>query len=321
MSPSLTPFGSPRSDQEIRQFPPETAPASTASADRALRRLFLTLFLRGRSSRGLRKEQTPKTVGSKLGWALFFYAVFGGFVAISFRGQPVFMLSLYLHAMTLVFLGMFVASSAGEVLFNKEEGDILLHRPVTPRALLQAKVGVLVHVSLWLAGAFNLVALFVGAAAPGSGWMFPVAHILSTVLEGLFCTGSVVLTYELCLRWLGRERLDGLMTTVQVFVALAAVLGGQLVPRMVIQSGSKFSLGPPSWWFGLLPPTWFASLDDALAGTGARNSWLLAAVGLVAVVVVLWMAFGKLAHHFEAGLQMLGETASPSGKGAGGGRR
>ena len=321
MSASLNPFGSPRSDQKIRLLPPETVPASTASADRALRRLFLTLFLRGRSSRGLRKEQTPKSVGTKLGWALFFYAVVGGFVTIAFRGQPVFMLSLYLHAMTLVFLGMFVASSAGEVLFNKEEGDILLHRPVTPRALLQAKVGVLVHVSLWLAGAFNLVALFVGAAAPGSGWMFPVAHILSTVLEGLFCTGSVVLTYELCLRWLGRERLDGLMTTVQVFVALAAVLGGQLVPRMVIQSGSKFSLGPPSWWFGLLPPTWFASLDDALAGTGARNSWLLAAVGLVAVVVVLWMAFGKLAHHFEAGLQMLGETASPSGKGAGGGRR
>ena len=51
-------------------------------------------------------------------------------------GQPVFGLSLYLHAMTLVFLGMFVASSAGEVLFNKEEGDILLHRPITARALL-----------------------------------------------------------------------------------------------------------------------------------------------------------------------------------------
>ena len=44
----------------------------------------------------------------------------------------------------------------GELLFNKEEADILLHRPVTPSALLWAKIGVLLRVSLWLAGAFNL---------------------------------------------------------------------------------------------------------------------------------------------------------------------
>jgi hypothetical protein len=50
-----------------------------------------------------------------------------------FQRQPVFALALYLHSMTLVFLGMSIASSAGEMLFNKEEADILLHRPVTPR--------------------------------------------------------------------------------------------------------------------------------------------------------------------------------------------
>ena len=48
-------------------------------------------------------------------------------------------LSLYLHGMTFVFLGMFIAASAGEVLFNKEEGDILLHRPITSKALLWAQ--------------------------------------------------------------------------------------------------------------------------------------------------------------------------------------
>src|SRR5258706_4762606 len=115
--------------------------------------------------------------------------------------------------MTLVFLGMFVASSAGEVLFNKEESDILLHRPVTPKALLWAKIGVLVQISLWLAGAFNFAGFFVGAAISERGWLFPVAHALSTTLEALLCTGSVVLTYQLCLRWFGRERLEGLMTT------------------------------------------------------------------------------------------------------------
>ena len=138
--------------------------ASAASSERTLRRLFLTLFLRGRTSRGLRKESAPKSMGSKLAFTLLLYAAVG-FVAFTFRREPVFALAAYLHGMTLVFVGLTVASSAGEVLFNKEEADILLHRPVTSRALLRAKVVVLVQVSFWLAGAFNLAGLFVGVRA------------------------------------------------------------------------------------------------------------------------------------------------------------
>lgn len=111
----------------------------TVSSGKALRRLFLMLFLRGRTSRGLRKDKAPKSIGRRLGFALFFYALFG-MMALSFIRQPVFAISIFTHAMTLVFLGMFVASSAGEVLFNKEEADILLHRPVTPQAMLWAKI-------------------------------------------------------------------------------------------------------------------------------------------------------------------------------------
>jgi len=122
--------------------------------------------LRGRGARGLQKSGAPKSVANKLLLALVTYAVVGC-VAFSFLGQPTFVLSVYLHAMTFVFLGMFVAASSGEVLFNKEEADILMHRPITARQLLWAKIAVLVRVSLWLAGAFNLAGLFVGVAVPG----------------------------------------------------------------------------------------------------------------------------------------------------------
>jgi len=281
--------------------------AKAPSPERTLRRLFLTLFLRGRSSRGLQKGRAPKSVGSKLTWTLVAYALFGLFL-LFLRGQTVFALSVYLHGMTFVFLGMFVAASAGEVLFNKEEADILLHRPVTPRALLQAKIGVLVQVSLWLAGAFNLGGFIAGVTARDGGWFFVVAHALSTSLEALFCTACVVLTYQLCLRWFGRERLEGLMTTVQVFVAIAAVLAGQVMPRMMDGFGGKLRLGVESWWVSLLPPAWFAGLDDALAGSRAAGSWALAAWGLAATAAVLWLAFGKLARDYGTGLQTLGEA-------------
>ena len=124
---------------------PPILPELVPVPERTLRRLFLTLFLRGRGARGLNKQGAPKSVGQKLALSLLLYLLFGC-MALFFLHQPVFALAVYLHAMTFVFLGMFVASSAGEVLFNKEESDILLHRPVTPQALLWAKIRVLVEV-------------------------------------------------------------------------------------------------------------------------------------------------------------------------------
>jgi len=293
----------------------EVKPA--VSPERALCRLFLTLFLRGRSSRGLRKESVPKTAGSKLALTLVIYAVIGLFFS-RFPGKTVFTFGLFLHGMTLAFLGMFVAASAGEVLFNKEEADILLHRPVKPESLLRAKVSVLVEVSLWLAGALNLAGLIVGTTINDGGWLFAPVHAMSTVLEALFCTGCVVLAFELCLRWFGRERLDNLMTTVQVFMAVGVVLGGQIVPRIIGRLGDRMSFGADSWWIGVLPPAWFAGFDDALAGSGSPGAWILAAIGVAVTAAVLWLAFGKLAGHYETGLQSLGEmSAAPAGRGPG----
>lgn len=288
--------------------PPPILPEQMPPPEKTLRRLFLTLFLRGRGARGLNKQGTPKSIGSKLALTLVFYALFGG-MALAFLRQPVFALSVYLHAMTFVFLGLFVASSAGEILFNKEEADILMHRPITPQAMLWAKVRVLVEVSLWLAGAFNLVGLFVGFG-PDCNWRFPIVHLLSTTIEALFCTGCVVLVYQLCLRWFGRERLEGLMTTAQVLISIAAVMSGQILPRLVFRVDHVLGVGESSWWIGLLPPAWFAGFDDAFAGSAMLNSWLLATLAVVVTAVVLWTAFGKLAHNYEAGLQSLNETIS-----------
>ncbi len=289
---------------------PPPLPTPLPSTEQVLRKLYLTLFLRGRSARGLQKQGAPKSIASRLGLALVMYALIGFMVSLGFIHQPVFSLSLYLHGMTFVFLGMFVASSAGEVLFNKEEADILMHRPIPSRALLWAKISVIVQVSLWLAGAFNLAGFIVGGWGTRGGWVYVVAHLVSTVLQALFCTGSVVVVYQLCLRWFGREKLDGLMTTAQVFVAVAAVGAGQIVPRLFVPSGRGLTAHvDSSWWIGLLPPAWFAGFDDALAGRGSASSWELAGLGVTITAVVLWLAFGKLVRDYETGLQTLNEAA------------
>lgn len=282
---------------------------------RVLRQLFLLLFLRGRSARGLKKQSAPKSIGTKLGVTLLIYAGVG-FFAIFFAGQPVFSLAVYLHSMTFVFLGLFIASSAGEVLFNPQEAEILLFRPIAPRQLLAAKVRMLVEVSLWLAGAFNLVGIFTGLAASNGGWRFPVVHIVSTCLAALFTTGCVVLVYQLCLRFFGREKLEGLMTMAQVIVSIAAVMSGQVLPQLMLHVQNGVTHTVTSGWVLLLPPAWFAGFDDALAGSGARSSWALAGLAILATGLVLSLALGKLAADYESGLQKLGQVVSRTSSGS-----
>jgi hypothetical protein len=291
-----------------------TAPAatrqSTAPPERVLRRLFLILFLRGRTTRGidqLKQKGLPTSIGKRLGLTLGFYALFGC-VAFMMVGQPVFALATYLHAMTFVLLGMYVATSAGEVLFNREEADILLHRPITPRALLRARIAMLVHVSLWIAGAFNLAGLFAGMGARDGGPLFALVHIVSTTLAAIFTTATVVVTYQLCLRWFGREKLDALMTATQVVVAIAVVLGGQLVPQVMLRVDGFELVLMDRWWTILLPPAWFAGIDDALAGSGTPAAWRLASLGVLATAIVMWLALSRLARDYQAGLQAIAES-------------
>ncbi len=281
---------------------------NSVSPTRALRTLFLTLFLRGRSARGLQVQSAPKSVGRKLFLTLLLYALVG-LIVLAFRAQSIMVLSAWLHAMTFIFLGMFVASSAGEILFNREEADILMHRPIQPRDLLWAKIRVLVEVSLWLALAVNLAGFVVGVISPEGDWRFPFVHAFSLVLEALFTTSCVIMVYQLCLRWFGRERLDGMMTTAQVLISITAVIGGQIVPRVLFRLDGSDIATTESWWPLLLPPVWFAGIDDALAGSGVARSWVYGLVAIVATLTVLWLCFGKLAGDYEIGLQTLNETA------------
>jgi ABC-2 type transport system permease protein len=287
------------------------------TTSKTLRKLYLTLFLRGRSSRGLNKNKAPTSIARKLWGTLALYCLVG-LAALTFMGQPSFALSFYLHGMSLLFLGMFVAASAGEILFNKDEPEILLHRPVDARTLLWAKVSVLVRVSLWVACTFNLTGMIIGTVK----WspLFAPVHLVSTGLAALFCSGSVVLMYQLCLRWFGRERLDNLMTTAQVLLAVALVAGSQMAPYLLRGMEKQSDLLAGKWWLLLLPPAWFASFDEVLIGRGTAMNWGLAGLGIAVTAGVLMLAFGKMAGTYEEGLKTLAESR-PRVPGSNGGQR
>jgi ABC-2 type transport system permease protein len=281
-------------------------PFVTDPQSKVLRGLYLKLFLRGRTSRGLDSKQLPKSGAKRLAMTMLFYALIGCICLVTPTAR-LFSLSLYLHASTLMFIGMFIASSAGEVLFNKDEAEILLHRPVNPRAMLWAKISVLLQVSLLLAVAFNVAGMGKGSFTGIGHPLYALAHALSTVVEAFFCTGTVVVVYQLCLKWFGREKLDGLMTTAQVVMTLVIVGGSQASPHLARYLPGNVEITQETWWFFLLPPAWFSGLDEVLMGRATASSWALAGCGVAVTCIALALAFGKLANSYQSGLRMLNE--------------
>lgn len=277
------------------------------SPEQALRKLFLTVFLRGQSGRGLTKETTPKNIFTKMWTMLGVYTVMGVMSLFAIT-QPVLVLSTYQHGLTFFMLGTLIASTAGEMLFNKEESEILMHRPVTPEMLLRAKGFVLIQVTLVFALALNLAGMVAEAVFGDGGVLYPVIHLISMSLEALFCTGLIVLTYQLCLKWFGREKLDSIMTSFQVLITVGFMLGSQLMPRAMINRGTGLNVVFDAWYFKILPPMWFASIDDAVVGTHSTDSIIFSGVGIAVTGLIGYLAFMKLGKVYEQGLQTLGES-------------
>jgi hypothetical protein len=100
------------------------------------------------------------------------------------------------------------------------------------------------------------------------------------------------------------------MTTVQVLVSIVFVIGAQLVPQIMIRLDGRTLSRVDSWWFVFLPPVWFAGIDDAVVGSGARSSWLMGSIGIAATSTVLWFAFRRLATSYHAGLQAVADSTS-----------
>ncbi len=290
---------------------PETPAHQAPSPAKVLRSLFWTLLFRGRAAQQAGAQKARRKLG--LGMTLFIYAMVGLMPALFSQYTDIFVFACTLHGFTLMFASLSLASSAGTMLFMKEEAEILLHRPVTPQQMLRAKCAVLAGFAFILALALNLAGLIAGLWSKGGTWRFIPAHLFSTALLMLFSAASIVLVYNACLKWFGRERLDNLLTTLQSLLTVLMILGGQIMPRLLhLESFKNFD--HIDGWMLALPPIWFGALDALISGTtlDASMLWLPAALALVVTSVTSWLALEKLGNAYGQGLMNLNESAGTS---------
>ncbi|MCR9248273.1 MAG: hypothetical protein NXI31_24865 [bacterium] len=281
------------------------AAATPPNVERALRQLFWRLLLRGRTATNAQADRRKFKMGLKL--TLFIYALLGLIPGVSAFGASPIAFASFLHGMTLMFASLTLAAGVGNMLFAREEAEILLHRPVRPEQLLRAKAAVIAGYALLLALALNFIGLITGCFAAPLDWRWLPAHLLSTTLLMVFSVGLTILIYSLCLRWFGREKLDNVLTMTQALLAVVMVLGGQLAPQM-LRSGLLEQFDHTNPWLLALPPVWFAALDCWLVGVLSwQESWLPTILGLGTTVLVSWLAFVRFARGYDAALQSIGE--------------
>jgi ABC-2 type transport system permease protein len=277
------------------------------SPARVLRSLFWTLLFRGRAAQQAGAHKKRRQIGLAL--TLFIYAVVGLVPALFAQNIDSFVFACTLHSLTFMFASLTLASSAGTMLFMKEEAEILLHRPVTPQQMLRAKCAVLAGFALLLALALNLAGLVMGPWSKGATWRFIPAHLFSMTLLMVFSASSIVLVYNACLKWFGRERLDNLLATLQSLLTIVMIMGGQIMPRLLQLDAFKH-LDHISGWMYALPPLWFGALDALIGGSTLKPAvlWLPAALAIVVTAVISWLALEKLGNAYGKGLMNLNES-------------
>ncbi len=282
--------------------------AAVPPPDKVLRRLFWKLLFRGRVAQQMGARKTKRQIG--LGLTLLIYAFVGILPAAFARIADSFSFASMLHGFTFMFASLTLASSAGTMLFMKEEAEILLHRPVTPQQMLRAKCAVLTSFALLLALALNLAGIIAGLWTKGATWRFIPAHLLSLSLLMLFSTASTILVYNACLKWFGRERFDNLLASLQSLLVILMILSGQIMPRLM-QIDALRHLDQAGSWLLALPPMWFGALDALLGGSTMPPAtlWLPAALAVLATALTSWLALEKLGSAYGQGLMSLNESA------------
>lgn len=275
--------------------------------DKVLRKLFWQLLFRGRAAQQMGAQKTRRQVG--LGVTFVMYALIGIMPAVFARNADSFVFASILHGFTFMFASLSLASNAGTMLFMKEEAEILLHRPVTPQQLLRAKCAVLAGFALLLALALNLAGFIAGLGTNGATWRFVPAHLLSTALLMLFSAASIVLVYNACLKWLGRDRFDNLLASLQSLLAILMVISGQIMPRLMMPEALKHA-DQAGGWLWVMPPAWFGAVDALLGGSshGFRVLWIPALLALVVTAGTCWLALEKLGDAYGRGLMSLNEA-------------
>ncbi len=227
-------------------------------------------------------RRIKKAPNNSFGMTLFFYGIFGGFVALAMYNIPSFILSMIVFfTYIMVMISMTLITDFSSILLDTSDNTIILPRPVDGRTLFVAR---LVHILLYLSQlAIGLsiipsivIVIQYGALLFFIFWML----IILSIFTAVFITNAL---YLAIMQFANEEKLKSIINYFQIIMAIAIMGGYQILPRIIERLDMKIFVFEIQWWSFLLPPIWMAGTLEAFE----FNVFDSAHIGLTASAAIL----------------------------------
>ncbi len=242
----------------------------------------LTMDFRSKSV--LRGHQESSTTKSSLIMTGVMYGLFSVILAVSLRAANVgtFFFAIVMFGYAMAMMALSILIEFGMVVISPDDFLILAHRPISSRTFFAVKCSNLLFYTLILDLSLNLAPALVGWTLRDAPWQFPLVYLSIATLLGVFVAGVVTASYGLLLQRINYERFKDLLAWCQLILSFLFFFGYQLIPRLVNRVHGVHIENIPAT-IAVLPPVWFASLNELGLG---HFSWLAITLSLVALLTM-----------------------------------
>jgi len=251
-----------------------------------------------------RKEPSSLNTNRKkkmtFGKQLIFYGMFGIFTGMIFiqTKDVLFGFTVY-YSILIVMLTTILLTEFSSVIFDENENEIYLPRPVSSRTLLLTR---LVHVQTYMGligGAMSVPGLIFVIFTHGG--LMVLGMLLSVIIASWMALLFCMLLFQVLSKFISGERFKDALNYLQIGIAILIMGGYQLLPRMFEVISPDQAVMSDGWWTYLVPTIWLAgftrlfstftsSYDLVMAGL----TILFTVLGSVLVVRYMSSGFGSL---------------------------
>lgn len=274
---------------------------------RALTRVMLKVDLRAGSQLSLAQGNDRSSQRSALLLQGVFYLIMGLFVMPLAFLPDVFVGATFMVTGLMFFVGAMVLIEYQSVVISPDDYAMLGFQPLSSRTYFAVKltnVFVYVGVIATLLGLPSIIAHLV-RGGPFRG----IAALAAVYGAAAFITLTMVVAYAAVLRFVHPNRLRRAMSYLQMLLGIVMYGGYALFPRLIDREALQGLEMVDKTWILLYPPGWFASFLDLAAGQHGATELLPAAMGIGAVVGLLWYSTEKLSLSYAERLSGLVSTS------------
>ena len=190
-------------------------------------------------------------------WTLFFYFLFGGFVALALFGIHSLILSMIMFfSYVMVMIAMTLITDFSAILLDTSDNTIVLPRPVSSKTLWVAR---LTHIFLYLGQiTFVLCAIPALVVLLKHGVIMLALFLAATILSAITAVFITNTFYLLILQFANEEKLKNVINYFQIMMAIFIMGGYQLLPRVAGNMDLWEYDFEIKWWAFITPPVWMA---------------------------------------------------------------